>query len=788
MKPRLAIRRAGLAVILAGLLATHFTWRDEDRGSEPERAITPAKPEQPAVTAPQPAVTPAAAAPAARSVVRELFSFGAPAEAEQFNRVLPVPARTVHYVRVDRALIEGKSSPFWQRPGEGRLRVPRPDGPPFEVVIDRSEMLGANRFSSTGHLEGRPLSQVVLAYNDGFLHGSIEDVELGAWALRGVHPDWTQFYQIDPGQVAPCGGERHPRAADSTYLAPASGTETPPTAALENPQRADVHVMMVYTQAVMAGVPGVSAADRVKAIQAACDAAIAKTNAAFETSQITARVRLVRIWETSYAADSTTTTPVSNLQDDALTALYRKGEAGAQMDDIHAARDEAGADIVCLMLNRPDAFSSGLSFLLDTPGDNANPQFAFSVVQYSQMTGTSVVPHELGHVFGCAHDRANALSGPGSYSFSYGYTFVASDRLRYHDIMAYPPGRELAYFSNPRINAPAPAPAGSPGGIAGGTPGESDSALTIELNAFEVSSYRLQTRAAANVGTLINVATLAYSGPGDQVLIGGFVVNGTRRKTILVRGVGPALGSLGVSNPLTDPQLTVFSGSRVIGTNDNWGAEAADAASRVGAFPFRNGSADAALVLSLDPGGYSAVVEGRNGGTGMGMIEVYDVDRTSDKIVNLSTRGYADSRGREMTAGFVVQAGGEATKRVLIRVRGPSLERDFGMTGTMYDPCLELRNASGQILILNDDWSEGSQRVAGKFDDFQPLVRNYGEQQMAATGLAPANRREPAVLVDLPPGNFTVIVKPFELVSSDPSVAQEAKPGVAVVEVYEINR
>ncbi len=786
MKPRDVVRRVGVAVVLLLALATgRFAWERADFPSPPPSSASANLPD-PAAAAPRssPGATPAVTG-ATLSAARDLFTFGVPVETADFNRALPAPAKAVNYVRVNHDLFAGKSSPFWQAPGQGRFRVPLPDGPPLEVVIDASEMLGANRFSSVGHLEGRPLSRVVLAYNDGFLHGSIEDADLGAWALRAVRPDWTQFYQVDPDQVGPCGGERRPRAAATANLAP--GGSGPAVAALENPQRADVHVMMVYTQAVMAGVPGLSAADRVRAIQAACDAAIAKVNAAFAASAITARMRLVRIWETRYAADSTTSAG-TNVQDDALTALYQTGEASAQMDDVHAARDEAGADMVCLMLNRPDVYSSGLSFLLDEPGDNANPQFAFSVVQYSQMTGTNVVPHEFGHVFGCAHDRANALSGPGAYSFSYGYTFVASDRARYHDIMSYPPGRELGYFSNPRLSAPAPAPASSPGGIPAGSPGESDTALTIELNAFEVSSYRLQMQAAANAGTLINVATLAWSGPGDQVLIGGFVVNGVRKKTMLLRGVGPALAPLGVGGTLTDPQLRVFSSGREIAANDNWSAAAGDAARQVGAFAFPAGSADAALVLDLDPGAYSAVVEGRNGGTGMAMIEVYDVDRSADKIVNLSTRGYADSQGREMTAGFVVQAGAETTKRILIRVRGPSLDRDFGITGAMDDPCLELRNSSGQVLILNDDWSAGSRRVAGDFDDFQPLVRYYGEQQMAATGLAPANRREPAVLVDLPPGNFTVIVKPFELVHSDPSIAQPAKPGVAVVEVYEINR
>ena len=307
-----------------------------------------------------------------------------------------------------------------------------------------------------------------------------------------------------------------------------------------------------------------------------------------------------------------------------------------------------------------------------------------------------------------------------------------------------------------------------------------------------MANFRLQTQAAPNVGALINVSTLAYSGPEAQVLIGGFVVRGTQPKRMLLRGAGPALADFDVADFLVDPRLRLFSGPEEIGLNDNW-SESPDAgavalaAAQSGAFAFAPGSRDAALVVTLPPGAYTAFVEGANGTSGRGLIEAYDVDRGGDKIVNLSTRGYADNQGREMVGGFVVAGDPGTTKRILVRVLGPSLERDFNLAGALFDPFMELRDGQGALLIKNDDWSTGSDRVGGVADDFRPHVRFYGEQQIAATGWAPGNRREPCVMVDLPPGSYTVIVKPFELRSPDPGLDQPARPGLGIVEVYEVN-
>jgi hypothetical protein len=336
-----------------------------------------------------------------------------------------------------------------------------------------------------------------------------------------------------------------------------------------------------------------------------------------------------------------------------------------------------------------------------------------------------------------------------------------------------------------------PAPADRPIGVAAGLPGEADAARTIAQTAFRAANYRLQTQSPAGAGVLVNVATRAWVGRDEQVLIGGFVVGGTRPKSVLVRGAGPALRGFGVADALADPVLQVFAGAAAVATNDSWPAETAAVAAQVGAFPFAPGSADAALLTTLAPGAYTAVLSGAGGGTGAGLIEVYDTTPgAADRVVNLATRGYADNRGREMVGGFVVRGDGTGeTKRILVRVLGPSLARPpFGLGGTLDDPLLEVRDAAGELLIANDDWSSDAQGGAGVDNDFRPVVVTKREREIFATGYAPANRREPCVLVDLPPGSYTVTVKPFERRSEDPRLDQPAAPGVGIVEVYEIGR
>ena len=140
-----------------------------------------------------------------------LFAYVQPAAAAALDQALPAPTRSIHYVRLNATLFSAKDSPFWQPPGIGRVAIPLPSGATLEVLIDGTQSLGADRFTSTGTIEGRPQSRVIFSYNAGLLHASIQDAELGKFALRVATAELAQFYEIDESLVPPCGLINPPR-------------------------------------------------------------------------------------------------------------------------------------------------------------------------------------------------------------------------------------------------------------------------------------------------------------------------------------------------------------------------------------------------------------------------------------------------------------------------------------------------------------------------------------------------------------------------------------------------
>ncbi len=256
---------------------------------------------------------------------------------------------------------------------------------------------------------------------------------------------------------------------------------------------------------------------------------------------------------------------------------------------------------------------------------------------------------------------------------------------------------------------------------------------------------------------LINVSTRARVETGDNVMIGGFVVGGTGTKRLLVRGIGPSLTSFGVVGALVDPVLDVFNSTGAsIAHVDDWAETPANqtAVQATGLQP--SSSAESAVVLSLQPGSYTAILSGRNGTQGVGLVEVYDLDAISAgaRLINLSTRARVQTGDNVVIGGIVIQ--GNSSKRVLIRTLGPTLTQ-FGVAGALSDPTLELLNVQGQRVQFNDNW------------------RDTQQAEIQATGFAPPDNRECAIVVTLQPGSYTAIVR-----------GVGAATGVALVEAYEL--
>ena len=247
-------------------------------------------------------------------------------------------------------------------------------------------------------------------------------------------------------------------------------------------------------------------------------------------------------------------------------------------------------------------------------------------------------------------------------------------------------------------------------------------------------------------------------GTGPNVLIGGFIISGSQSKTLVVRAIGPSLEAHGVSNSLEDPVLElVDSTGRTVVSNDDWrdGAQASQI-QQSGIAP--TDSLESAVLVTLSPGAYTAVVTGYGGGQGNGLIEAYEMDSNSTRLVNISTRGRVGTADEPMIGGLIVV--GTTGKKVIIRALGPSLgSGPSQIAGALADPILELRDGSGNLLAVNDDWGSSSQ-----------------VSDIVASTIPPVNTLESAIVATLNAGNYTAIVRGLDNSS-----------GVAMVEVYDLD-
>jgi uncharacterized repeat protein (TIGR03806 family) len=272
---------------------------------------------------------------------------------------------------------------------------------------------------------------------------------------------------------------------------------------------------------------------------------------------------------------------------------------------------------------------------------------------------------------------------------------------------------------------------------------------------------------------LLNLAARAQVGTESDILIPGFVIGGSSAKTVLVRAVGPTLGGFGVDGALAAPVLTLFDDrQQPIGSNTGWNTatnanDITTAAARVGAFAFPPSSADSALLVTLQPGAYTAQTSGRNNTRGVALVEVYDADApttsaTAPRLINTAVRAQVGTGANVLIPGLVVSEG--AMKTVLIRAVGPTLgAAPFNVPDTLAQPVITLF-AGAEAFVTNTDWGNAA---------------NSAEIRAAAARVGafplPDNSRDSALLVTLSPGAYTVQV-----------TGANHTTGVALVEVYEV--
>jgi hypothetical protein len=297
----------------------------------------------------------------------------------------------------------------------------------------------------------------------------------------------------------------------------------------------------------------------------------------------------------------------------------------------------------------------------------------------------------------------------------------------------------------------------------------------------------------ATTSYLGNLSTRAFVQTGDNVMIGGFIVQGTQPKRVILRAIGPELSQYGVPNAMANPILELHDGNgALIASNDNCqttiigGIITSDQVQDI----LNSGHApvdmsEPAIIADLSPGSYTAVVRGAtpsstptptatttptptatpvSNTTGVALVEVYDLSPSLQSILgNISTRSLVATGDSVMIGGFIVQ--GTQPKNVIIRAIGPELSQ-YGVPNPLADPTLELHNGTGALIASNDNWQH---TIIGG------IITSNQVQDIQNSGHAPGDASESAIIANLPPGNYTAIVRGVDNTT-----------GVALVEMYDL--
>jgi len=268
------------------------------------------------------------------------------------------------------------------------------------------------------------------------------------------------------------------------------------------------------------------------------------------------------------------------------------------------------------------------------------------------------------------------------------------------------------------------------------------------------SAELYHTPASGPATNITNISTRASVETGQGVAIVGFIITGTDPKQVVIRGLGPTLTNSKVTGVLADPTLKLFDGSGTpISSNNDWKNTQQAAIQATGLAP--SFDVESAILITLQPGNYTAILSGNSGTTGVGLVEVYDVGGGLSELTNVSTRGLVGIGQNVVIAGFII-SGGSGSTQVVVRGLGPTLTQ-HGVSGALADPVVTLVDQNGNVVRSNNNWKDTQQAA------------------ISATGKAPPNDLEAAILATVAPGNYTAILS-----------GNGGGMGIGLVEVYKL--
>ena len=479
-------------------------------------------------------------------------------------------------------------------------------------------------------------------------------------------------------------------------------------------------------------------------------------------------------------------TYISALRADARTGNDNIANASLPGNALSPNIRPASANGRSLGLNTPPAMFANGSVGQGGPYDgivtlNSSKPFQFSrPVNGNSFDAQRITEHEMDEVIGLASrlgDNSSDLRPQDLFSWSSaGHRNITSSGTRYFSINSGmtnivgfnqdPNGDFGDWLSEACPQAhPYPQNAFSCVGQSSDIAATSPEGINLDVIGYDLTQ--------PSQASLSNISTRSFVQTGEHVMIGGFIVQGSGPKRVIIRAIGPELTQFGIPDALANPRLELHNGSgTLIGTNDDWqttiigGIITSNQVSDIqnsGHAP--TAATESAIIADLQPGNYTAVVRGVNNTVGVALVEVYDLSSgESSSLGNISTRSFVQTGEHVMIGGFIIQ--GSGPKRVIIRAIGPELTQ-YGIPDALANPRLELHDGSGALLATNDDWQ--TTIIGG-------IITGNQVSDIQNSGHAPTAATESAIIADLPPGNYTAIMS---------GVNNTA--GVGLVEVYDLN-